>query len=290
MCIIVKYKIYFIQIICIILYIIFFNYSGGKNKIMNEIFSQHKTKKDISIWSVLSLVLKNFHWLLLTGVTFAVAVFLAVTFLVTPIYESKATFYVYNSSDGVSTSGVINNNDLQAAESLASTYSKILESNTVLDSVLQDLNYSNGLTRKDLGEMVKVSIISDTQLLELTVSSSDPEFACKVARSFIKLAPNEIVRITKAGGVEVVDQPEVATEKSSPRTLFDTAIGFIVGIIIAFIISVLRAVSDTTIYLPEDLENMLDLTVLGQIPDISVGEKYKYWDLKEGGVISYEKD
>lgn len=290
MCIIVKYKIYFIQIICIILYIIFFNYSGGKNKIMNEIFSQHKTKKDISIWSVLSLVLKNFHWLLLTGVTFAVAVFLAVTFLVTPIYESKATFYVYNSSDGVSTSGVINNNDLQAAESLASTYSKILESNTVLDSVLQDLNYSNGLTRKDLGKMVKVSIISDTQLLELTVSSSDPEFACKVARSFIKLAPNEIVRITKAGGVEVVDQPEVATEKSSPRTLFDTAIGFIVGIIIAFIISVLRAVSDTTIYLPEDLENMLDLTVLGQIPDISVGEKYKYWDLKEGGVISYEKD
>lgn len=290
MCIIVKYKIYFIQIIYIILYIIFFNYSGGKNKIMNEIFSQHKAKKDISIWSVLSLVLKNFHWLLLTGVTFAVAVFLAVTFLVTPIYESKATFYVYNSSDGVSTSGVINNNDLQAAESLASTYSKILESNTVLDSVLQDLNYSNGLTRKDLGEMVKVSIISDTQLLELTVSSSDPEFACKVARSFIKLAPNEIVRITKAGGVEVVDQPEVATEKSSPRTLFDTAIGFIVGIIIAFIISVLRAVSDTTIYLPEDLENMLDLTVLGQIPDISVGEKYKYWDLKEGGVISYEKD
>lgn len=257
---------------------------------MNEIFSQHKTKKDISIWSVLSLVLKNFHWLLLTGVTFAVAVFLAVTFLVTPIYESKATFYVYNSSDGVSTSGVINNNDLQAAESLASTYSKIFESNTVLDSVLRDLNYSNGLTRKDLGEMVKVSIISDTQLLELTVSSSDPEFACKVARSFIKLAPDEIVRITKAGGVEVVDQPEVATEKSSPRTLFDTAIGFIVGIIIAFIISILRAVSDTTIYLPEDLENMLDLTVLGQIPDINVGEKYKYWDLKEGGVISYEKD
>lgn len=280
----ISYKLYALY------YIIFFNYSGGKNKIMNEIFSQHKTKKDISIWSVLSLVLKNFHWLLLTGVTFAVAVFLAVTFLVTPIYESKATFYVYNSSDGVSTSGVINNNDLQAAESLASTYSKILESNTVLDSVLQDLNYSNGLTRKDLGEMVKVSIISDTQLLELTVSSSDPEFACKVARSFIKLAPNEIVRITKAGGVEVVDQPEVATEKSSPRTLFDTAIGFIVGIIIAFIISVLRAVSDTTIYLPEDLENMLDLTVLGQIPDISVGEKYKYWDLKEGGVISYEKD
>ena len=101
----------------------------------------------------------------------------AVSFLVTPTYKSTATFYVYNSSNGVSTSGEINNNDLQAAESLASTYSKIFQSNAVLDSVLQDLNYKNKLSRKELSEMVDVSIISDTQLLELSVTSPDPEFS-----------------------------------------------------------------------------------------------------------------
>ncbi|MDY3089422.1 MAG: Wzz/FepE/Etk N-terminal domain-containing protein [Oscillospiraceae bacterium] len=100
-----------------------------------------------------------------------------VSFLVTPTYKSTATFYVYNSSNGVSTSGEINNNDLQAAESLASTYSKIFQSNAVLDSVLQDLNYKNKLSRKELSEMVDVSIISDTQLLELSVTSPDPEFS-----------------------------------------------------------------------------------------------------------------
>lgn len=96
------------------------------------------------------LILKKFHWLLLSGAAIALAVFFAVSFLVTPTYKSTATFYVYNSSNGVSTSGVINNNDLQAAESLASTYSKIFQSNAVLDSVLQDLNYKNKLSRKDL--------------------------------------------------------------------------------------------------------------------------------------------
>ena len=100
-----------------------------------------------------------------------------VSFLVTPTYKSTATFYVYNSSNGVSTSGEINNNDLQAAESLASTYSKIFQSNAVLDSVLQDLNYKNKLSRKELSEMVDVSIISDTPLLELSVTSPDPEFS-----------------------------------------------------------------------------------------------------------------
>ena len=100
-----------------------------------------------------------------------------VSFLVTPTYKSTATFYVYNSSNGVSASGEINNNDLQAAESLASTYSKIFQSNAVLDSVLQDLNYKNKLSRKELSEMFDVSIISDTQLLELSVTSPDPEFS-----------------------------------------------------------------------------------------------------------------
>lgn len=100
-----------------------------------------------------------------------------VSFLVTPTYKSTATFYVYNSSNGVSASGEINNNYLQAAESLASTYSKIFQSNAVLDSVLQDLNYKNKLSRKELSEMVDVSIISDTQLLELSVTSPDPEFS-----------------------------------------------------------------------------------------------------------------
>ena len=90
--------------------------------------------------------------------------------------------------------------------------------------------------------------------------------------------------------MEVVDRPEVAPKKSSPRTVFDTAIGFIVGIIIAFIIIVIRAVSDTTVYLSEDLESIPSLTVLGQIPNINVSGRYSYLSLKEGGVISYEKN
>lgn len=106
-----------------------------------------------------------------------IGIIFVVSFLVTPTYKSTATFYVYNSSNGVSTSGEINNNDLQAAESLASTYSKIFQSNAVLNSVFQDLNYKNKLSRKELSEMVDVSIISDTQLLELSVTSPDPEFS-----------------------------------------------------------------------------------------------------------------
>ena len=104
--------------------------------------------------------------------------------------------------------GTVNSSDLQAAESLATTYSKILGSNSVLDAVVNDVNRTESeksLERKDLAEMIKVSVITDTQLLEVVVSSTDPEYACKIAGSFGRVAPREIVRITKAGGVELVE-------------------------------------------------------------------------------------
>lgn len=238
----------------------------------------------------MQLLLRRFYLLLLAGIMLACVVFLVLKFFVTPTYESRVSFYVYNSSDSISQSGTINNNDLQAAESLATTYSKILESNSVLDAVLKHLGSNSDITRKELSKMVDVAVVSDTQLLEVVVTSTDANFACRIADSFAKVAPTEIVRITKAGGAEVVDQPEVATEKSSPRTVFDTAVGFVVGVIAISIVLILKMLFDTTIYLPEDVEKLVGVTVLGQIPEIEIPKgKYVPWNIVKGGVVRLEE-
>ena len=260
---------------------------------MNE---NQKTQKDtaqaeVSLWSIVGLLLRKIHWLIATGLAFGIGVYLVLSLLVTPTFESRVTFYVYNNSGGASQSGSIDKSDLQAAESLATTYSKILESNSVLDAVLEDLNAAGRLSRKELSRMIEVSVVSNTQLLEVVVTSTDAQFACRIADSFGKVAPTEIVRITKAGGVEVVDRPEVAAEQSSPRTVFDSALGFVVGAILASLVLVARMLSDTTIYLPEDIEKLTGMTVLGQIPDINVTDKsYTYWELTEGGTARNEAE
>lgn len=256
---------------------------------MNE---NQKSQKDtaraeVSLWSIVGLLLHKIHWLIAAGLAFGIGVYLVLSLLVTPTFESRVTFYVYNNSGSASQSGSIDKSDLQAAESLATTYSKILESNSVLNAVLSDLNST--LTRKELAQMVDVAVVTNTQLLEVVITSTDANFACKVAESFASVAPTEIVRITKAGGVEVVDHPEVATEQASPRTAFDTAIAVVVGVIIAAVIIILKTLSDTTIYLPEDIEKLVGVAVIGQIPEIEGTEKnYKYWELANGGTISYE--
>lgn len=258
---------------------------------MNEKIKSHSAEygNETSLWDILKLLLRKLHWIILAGLLAAGLIYLAVSLLITPTYKSRVSFYVSNSVNGSSQSGTINNNDLQAAETLATTYSKILASNSVLDAVLNDLNAGSDFSRKTLSDMVEVSVVSNTQLLEVAVTSTDPKFACEIADSFAKVVSTEITRITKAGAVEVVDQPEVATEKSAPRTVFDSVIGFAIGVIIASAVVVLKALADTTIYLPEDIESVTGITVLGQIPDIEAANSdYVYWTLTEGGAVRYE--
>ena len=104
-------------------------------------------KVEVTLLDILKLLLSKSYWLLLAGVLAGACVFLVTTFLITPSYESRVSFYVYNSSNNSVQSGTINNGDLQAAESLATTYSKILASNSILDAVLQEIPR----VRKDSG-------------------------------------------------------------------------------------------------------------------------------------------
>ena len=257
---------------------------------MDNKMSSTLDKNEIILWDVIKLLLRKFYWILFSGIVFGLIVYLIVTFCITPTYQSRVSFYVYNRSDSTISSGAVNPNDLQAAESLAETYTQILGSNSVLDAVLLDLGSDVDLTRENLGEMVEVSVVPNTQLLEVLVSSSDAVFACDVADSFVQVAPTEIERITKAGSLEVVDRPEVASEKSAPRTLFSTVVGFVIGAILSAIVILLKMFSDTTIYLSEDIGKVSDVIILGEIPGISTTEnKQAHWNLIDGEVILNEK-
>lgn len=93
---------------------------------MNE---NQKSQKDtaraeVSLWSIVGLLLRKIHWLIAAGLACGIGVYLVLSLLVTPTFESRVTFYVYNNSGGASQSGSIDKSDLQAAESLATTYAR----------------------------------------------------------------------------------------------------------------------------------------------------------------------
>lgn len=259
---------------------------GGRSDYMSERKSgiEKNNQGVMNALNVLKLVFKNIHLMLISGAIIALAVFLIVTIFVKPTYEAHTTFFVYNVSDAAS----VNNSDVQAAKNLAITYSKILKNSAVLDAIVNNVKDTHGHSRSELRYAINVSVVQDTQLIEVTVKTRNPDLSYEIANSVVKIAPSEIVRVAKVGSVEAVNMPELPQKKTSPKTFYDTAVGFVFGVILAFGILYLKLYSDETIYNEDDIERFVGASVIGQIPNVKNDSKGKTWTLKKAGVISYE--
>lgn len=255
--------------------------SENKKRAVNE------KQSDAAAFSIINLAIRNLHYILISGAAAALLVFLIVTIFVSPTYEVRTSFYVYNTS--ASESGSVNSSDMQAAKNLAATYSKILGSNAVIDAVINDLDDTRGYSRTDLRNNVRVNGVSDTQVIEVKVMTDNRDLSYQLADSFSRVAPKEVIRIAKVGNVEVLDKPEMPNKKSSPKTLYDTMLGFLVGAMLAFGVICLRVISDTTVYNSADVDKAVGLPVLGSIPEIKNSTGNKPWTLREGGVVSYDE-
>ncbi len=253
----------------------------------NKKTAVQEKQSDVAAFSIINLAIRNLHYILISGAVAAILVFLIVTVFVSPTYVVRTSFYVYNTS--ASESGSVNSSDMQAAKNLAATYAKILGSNAVIDTVINDLDDIRGYKRTDLRSKVQVSGISDTQVVEVKVMTDNRDLSYQIAESFARIAPKEVIRIAKVGNVEVLDQPEMPSKKSSPKTLYDTMLGFLVGMMLAFGIICLRVISDTTVKNSYDVDKSVGLPVLGTIPEIKNSTGNKAWTLKEGGVVSYDE-
>ena len=171
-------------------------------------------------------------------------------FFIKPKYTSGVSFYVNNNNDNlIGSSGTISSSDLDASEKLVNTYMFVVKSRTFRDKIADKL--SSEVTSSQLKSMISCSQVESTLIFQVNVTSTSPQLASDVANTIAELAPDEIVRVLKVGGVEVVDYASVPTSPSSPNLAKNILIGFAVAFALAFII-----------YLTKDF----DIPVLGTVP------------------------
>lgn len=246
-------------------------------------------EKEIDIASVFRLILSKWYWIVACALILGIASYCVANFGIAPKYQSYISLYVVNTNNNQQPSQSVNTGDLQASKGLAQTYTVILKSNTVLDAVVKDINSganTQKLTRAELSGMIQVEAVNETQLLKVTVTSTNADYSCLIATAFGNAAPQEIIRITKAGSVELVDHAEVAKAPSAPRKSVFALLGAVVGVVGSILFFIIKMVTDTTIYLGEDMEKVSSYPVLGLIPDIGDAEpSERTWKLTEGGVI-----
>ena len=219
-----------------------------------------------TIQELIDIILSHLKLILLITVLGGALAFSVSQFGLTPYYESSVKLFVNNSRLGQSDTTSIS--DLNASERLVNTYMEIVKSNTVLQKVA----VSNGgqYSVAQLKQMVSTQSVKNTEIFYVTVTSDDPVSAQKLANQIAEDAPGEIMDFVEATSVKVIDYATLPTEPSTPNVKLNTAIGFLLGLILSVLLVLLLDMLDVTIRSEEDLTKLVDIPVLGVIPTIDM--------------------
>ncbi|WP_201343253.1 Wzz/FepE/Etk N-terminal domain-containing protein [Streptococcus suis] len=215
---------------------------------------------EIDVLFLLKTIWRKKFLILLTAVLTAGLAFVYSSFLVTPQYDSTTRIYVV--SQNVEAGAGLTNQELQAGTYLAKDYREIILSQDVLTQVATELNL-----KESLKEKISVSIPVDTRIVSISVRDADPNEAARIANSLRTFAVQKVVEVTKVSDVTTLEEAVPAEEPTTPNTKRNILLGLLAGGILATGLVLVIEVLDDRVKRPQDIEEVMGLTLLGIVPD-----------------------
>ena len=208
---------------------------------------------EIDLGEVFHLLLSKLGVIVLSGIVFCLAAVMGTMLLITPKYESTTKIVVLSKQD----SSTLTNQDIQTSTSLTKDYAELIKSRTVTEGVIAQLKLD--MTHEKLLKKLSVDTPTDTRVVSITVTDTDPYTAAQIAKA-----------------VNVVETANIPDEPSSPSVPKNGVIGGLLGILLAAAVVIIVYLTNDTVKTPEDVEKYLGLSVLGTIPYSSkMGKKSK---------------
>ncbi len=181
-------------------------------------------------------------------------------------YQAVISFYVYGNRDYLyDSSTTMSNSDFTLAKNLVPSYTRVLRSHTVLEMVIEETNLP--YTPEQLSSMIGYSVVENTAIFTVWVYDSNPYNAMALANAIADIAPAEIARIVKTGGVEVVDYAKLPTRPYSSRNMMKFALlGVAGGGGLSAMAFLFFGLLDTTIRRKYELRLTFTIPILGEVP------------------------
>lgn len=226
--------------------------------------NQENQAVEIDVFAMLKTLWKRKFSIVLVALVFAIAAFGYSAFLAKKEYQSTSRIYVVSRQN--QDNNALTNSDLQAGSYLVKDYREIILSQNVLSQAIEELKLD--MTPAELSKKISVSVPTDTRILSITAKDGDPKEAARIANGLRNVAAEKIIAVTKVSDVTTLDEAEVPQSPSSPNIRRNVLLGFIAGVGLMVVLMVVVEVLDDRVKRPEDVEELMGLTLLGIVPDI----------------------
>lgn len=225
---------------------------------------KEQEKFEIDVFQLVKVLWKRKFLIVLAALVAGLAAFAYSSFVIQPQYTSTTRIYVVNRNQADKPG--LTNQDLQAGSYLVKDYREIILSQDVLEKVVAD--QSLAMDAKTLGRKVSVTVPADTRIVSISVRDGKPEEASRIANALREVAAQKIISVTRVSDVTTLEEARPATSPSSPNIRRNTMMATIAGVGFVMVIVLLVELLDDRVKRPEDIEEVMHISLLGVIPNL----------------------
>lgn len=222
------------------------------------------------------LILRKYWVLVVVATVVGLAAGLGLSLLMTPEYQSKTQLYVSVRSDGGSTGDLVQGANF--SRQIVNSYVTVVNSSAVLDPVSDELQLD--MTGTELGNRITASSPSDSALINITATSSSAEEAATIAErvgeSFKNVVQTQLEPETNgASPISLTTTQSALIPESpvSPNILVNAVLGLLLGLAVGYGAAILRTVMDRRMHSTDDIAQITDKPLLGEIIDDPKADK-----------------
>jgi MPA1 family polysaccharide export protein len=216
---------------------------------------------EIDVLYLLRKLWSKKFFIVFVGLLVGTVALLGSVFFIKPKYTSTTRIYVVSRSSDTT----LTNQDLQAGSYLVNDYKEVITSSEVLASVIDQEKLS--MSAGQLSGEISVNIPTDTRVISISVTDTDAQRACDIANTVREVAAEKIKAVTKVDDVTTLESATKASHPSSPNVKKNAVIGALAGAFVAIVGILVAEVLDDRVRRPQDIEEVLGMTLLGVVPD-----------------------
>lgn len=195
-------------------------------------------------------------------------------FVLKPIYKAETQILVnqkYEKKDQYPSSQQIDA-DLQ----LINTYNVIIKSPVILSKVINNLNLDS--TPEELNKQISVSSTNNSQVLSIQVENPSAAKAVEISNEVAQVFESEIPRLMKVDNINILSIAKLDENPTpiKPNKILNIGIAAIIGLLLGIGIAILIETFDTKIKSERDIEEILDVPIIGSISAISDDRRFNF--------------
>ena len=200
-------------------------------------------------------------WIIAAFVIGALLAGVITQFAITPKYTATSTMYMVSSSSG----SVVDLTDLNIGESLSQDYIELIKTRPIISSVIrmEDLDY----TYEEMLSMLNLSVVPDTRIIKIAVTSADPQEAMSIANDLAIKAEENLPKLMDAPKPNIAEEAILPTHKSSPSLTKNVMIGALLLLLLTLAVLTVMYLMDDTMQSAEDVEKHFGVMPLTVIPE-----------------------